>query len=61
MLIGHLLMTIVGEDVQLCNYPFNYSDQCFHYLSHTAARAAPPHKKIPGTALTAPGTNGHHA
>lgn len=28
---AHLLINIVGEDVRLCNCPFNYSDRCFHY------------------------------
>lgn len=41
---GHLLITIVGEAVPLCNYPFNYSDQYFHYLR---ARALAAHTKNP--------------
>lgn len=38
MLVSHLLSIIVGDGVRLCNYPFNYPDQCFHYPLRTPAR-----------------------
>jgi hypothetical protein len=40
------LTIIVGEAVPLCNYPFNYSDQYFHYPS-CAARVLRRHIKNP--------------
>ena len=43
MLMRHRLTFIVGEEVQICNYPFNYSAQCFHYLfaQHSARKITP--------------------
>jgi hypothetical protein len=38
VLTGHLLIIIVGQAVPLCNYPFNYSDQYFHYPSSSAVQ-----------------------
>jgi hypothetical protein len=38
VLDSHLLSIIVGDGVRLCNYPFNYPDQCFHDPRRTPAR-----------------------
>lgn len=51
MLVSHLLSIIVGDGVRLCNYPFNYPDQCFHYPRRTPARnqcVIPPQYPVAG-------------